>query len=230
MPSWADWTRLQISCEGRADPLERRALQPWHHRPSLMDTLHMKLVVALCAALLASGCSNLPWHERQGVLPAAQLRVTSALDGNTTFATSKALDCSYEGLVSRLGWFHPGADQGLQASQRGFDRRVNMPGGESLPSHLFAETLVDAGQPLYVWVTNVGATGGGFVAPGGTYISAYQQSMRVAGFTPKAGQAYEVRYANSGGELELQLFTVSQPASGPAARAPAVFDLGSRKC
>lgn len=112
-------------------------------------------LIGLLGVFSLSACTS-SFYKAPPDVPTARLRVVSRADGNTGFYVGSRDSCKKGDFMSAmLGWFHPGASQGIQANRRGFNRRLGMPYSEGIPNHLYAENLIGVKPPPRILVDNV---------------------------------------------------------------------------
>jgi hypothetical protein len=110
------------------------------------------------------------------------------------------------------GWFHPGAFGAWQATRRGFDRRIGMPGGSQYPANMYSEHIVAARSEITFVASSVSAQS---LNP---YDVGVCRTFRKAVLMPD--HSYELVFGGQNGACALELFELKLTAGGSTSRIP----------
>lgn len=182
--------------------------------------LHATACLPIALTVFLAGCSTNAWYVSPGTATDASLRAVALVPGNSFVGIVPDGTCDESG-AAMLGWFHPAATAGLQASRRGFDRRIGMPGGEAYPPNTYAEHRVAADKTVR-FVANS-------AAPRSANPFEVDQCTVFADAPLSAGKSYEVVFRRPQGACELKVFELVPRDAGPTSRVPVPSTLACRR-
>jgi hypothetical protein len=180
----------------------------------------MKIILIFVSILTLSGCAAGNWYTAENLSATTQLRVVALATSNTEISVIPKPSCDPESKRV-LGWFHPDAGS-MQASRRGFDRRIGLPLGNAYPENMYAEHIIEATKPINIYVAGVY-----WVGP---TVYSYRECKKVATFTPLPNHIYEVLYSGKGAECNLNLFEIDSQDGKKPKRVEAKFESEPLSC
>lgn len=167
----------------------------------------VSLSLAIGALCVVGGCASTSNFESVSGPGTANLRVATALPGNTLVgALSKPDSCDAED-VQTMGWFHPGGGQSFQAARRRFDQRVGMDYPSKFPPHMYAEYRVPASRPHRLSALSV-------MAGANPYDP--NQCSAVTDVAFEAGKSYELVVVRDRDSCGFALFELPSAPQGQA--------------